>query len=245
MKKLLLTGVALAALASGPALAADLPARRQMPVKAPEPMAAPIFNWSGLYIGGHGGGAFSEKCFTADGFDEGCHDGDGWLAGGQIGFNWQSGQFVFGLEFSGSAADITGSHASPGFFPPTASYNSDISSIFLLTGRIGLAFDRLLLYVNGGGAWVREELALVDNTMGFSDTVKKNRSGWTVGAGLEYGLSPNWSIAAQYNYIDLGDKDVFFPLANFNASSDQQIHLVTGRLNYRFNWGGGPVVGRY
>jgi outer membrane immunogenic protein len=243
MKKILLTGVALAALACGPALAADLPARRQMPVKAPEPMAAPIYNWSGLYIGGHGGGGFSEKCFALEGVDDGCHDGDGWLAGGQIGFNWQAGQFVFGVEFSGSAADISGNHGSTLFAPGDVSYGSDISSIFLLTGRIGLAFDRLLLYVNGGGAWVREELTF--DTPGAIDTVKKNRNGWTVGAGLEYGLAPNWSIAAQYNYIDLGEKDVFFPLNNFSANADQQIHLVTGRLNYRFNWGGGPVVARY
>jgi outer membrane immunogenic protein len=240
MKKFLLTGVAVAALACSPALAADLPAR--MPVKAP-PVQAPIaYNWSGFYIGGHGGGGFSDKSFTSDGLDDGSHDGDGWVAGGQVGFNWQTGQFVFGIEFSGSAADISGSHPSL-LTDPSGTYSSDINSIFLLTGRVGLAFDRLLLYVNGGGAWVREEIGFVSDDFG-SDSVKKNRNGWTVGGGLEYGITPNWSIAAQYNFIDLGDKNTFFVNNGFNASSDQQIHLVTGRLNYRFNWGG-PVVARY
>jgi outer membrane immunogenic protein len=242
MKKLLLTGVALAVLASSSALAADLPAR--MPVKAPPAPVPVAYNWSGFYIGGHGGGGFSEKTFTFDGLDDGTHDGDGWVAGGQVGFNWQTGQFVFGVEFSGSAADISGSHASP--IDPFFTYSSDIDSIFLLTGRIGLAFDRLLLYVNGGGAWVREELTgtFNDGAVILSDSVKKNRSGWTVGGGLEYGITPNWSIAAQYNFIDLGEKDVFFPVNDFGANAEQQIHLVTGRINYRFNWGG-PVVARY
>ena len=109
MKKFLLTGVALAALACGPALAADLPARRGMPVKAPEPVSYG-YNWSGFYIGAHAGGGWSEKCFTFAGATDGCHDADGWLGGGQVGFNYADRQFVFGVEFSGSWADINGSH---------------------------------------------------------------------------------------------------------------------------------------
>jgi len=108
MKKFLLTSVALAALASSSALAADLPARRGMPVKAPEPVAYG-YNWSGFYIGAHGGGGWSDRCFSFLGVADGCHDADGWVGGGQIGFNMQSGQFVFGVEFSGSWADISGS----------------------------------------------------------------------------------------------------------------------------------------
>ena len=77
------------------------------------------------------------------------------------------------------------------------------------------------------------------------DTVKQNRTGWTVGAGIEYGLSPNWSIAAQYNFVDLGDKDVAFNLnAPFTARVDQELHLATVRLNYRFG-GGAPLMARY
>ena len=97
MKKFLLTSVALAALASSSALAADLPARRGMPVKAPEPVSYG-YNWSGFYIGAHGGGGWSDRCFSFLGVADGCHDADGWVGGGQIGFNMQSGQFVFGVE---------------------------------------------------------------------------------------------------------------------------------------------------
>lgn len=244
MKKILLTGVALAALASGSALAADLPARRGMPVKAPEAVVAYGYNWSGFYIGAHGGGGWSDKCFTFAGASDGCHDGDGWLGGGQIGFNMQTGQFVFGIEFSGSWADITGSHNA--LLVPADIYHSDVNSILMLTGRVGMTFDRMLLYVTGGGAWVRDEFRYTDTSALGTSTVKQNRGGWTIGAGLEVGLAPNWSIAVQYNFIDLGDKDVHFAGAGgtFTDRVDQELHLATVRLNYRFG-GAGPVVARY
>jgi outer membrane immunogenic protein len=237
MKKILLTSVALAAL-SGSALAADLPARRGMPVKAPEPVAYG-YNWSGFYIGAHGGGAWSERCFTFAGFSEGCHDADGWLGGGQVGFNVQSGQFVFGLEFSGSWADISGCHGA--LLTPGDTYGSDSDTILLFTGRVGMTFDRMLLYVTGGGAWVRNEFTY---NSGVVDSVKQNRTGWTVGAGIEYGIAPNWSIAAQYNYVDLGEKDVYYPINDFTARADHELHLATVRLNYRFG-GNAPLMARY
>ena len=207
-------------------------------------MVATYYDWTGFYIGAHGGGGWSRKCFTVvpANLDDGCHDGDGWLAGGQIGYNLQSGQFVFGVEFSGSWADISGSHAS--LLTPADTYSSDVNTILMLTGRVGLTFDRLLLYVNGGGAWVRDKFEYTTAGVG-TETLKRNRTGWTVGAGIEYGFSPNWSIAAQYNYIDLGDKGVGFAGPTvFTASVEQQLHLATVRLNYRFGVGG-PVVARY
>jgi outer membrane immunogenic protein len=242
-RSLLATIATAVALATAPAMAADM----RMPVKAPPPVApAPTFyNWSGIYIGGHAGGAFGERCFSDVVGDLGCHDNDGFAGGGQIGFNIQNGQFVFGAEFSGSWADLTGSHSNA-FFPGD-SFHSDVDTILLLTGRVGLAFDRALLYVTGGGAWVRNEFRWNDGG-GFIWSDKQNRTGWTVGAGLEYGITPNWSIAVQYNYIDLGDKDVNFvgPGAPFTVQADSHIHLATARLNYRFGgFGGGPVVGRY
>jgi outer membrane immunogenic protein len=231
MKKILLAGVAAAALVSGPALAADMPAR--MPVKAP-PMQAYGYNWSGFYIGGHVGGGWTDKCYTFSGTSEGCHEGDGWLGGGQVGFNWQSGQFVFGLEFSGSAADLSGSHVLPGTAADT--YTSEISSIFLLTGRVGVAFDRVLAYVTGGGAWARDRYTFTDQPGGTTANARENRWGWTLGAGLEFALAPNWSLAAQYNYIDFGNENLTFSgtAGTFAESIDQQVHLGTVRLNYRF-----------
>jgi outer membrane immunogenic protein len=184
MKKHLLCGVALVALTASSAMAADLPARTRA---VPPPAAPPVayaYNWSGFYIGAHGGGGWSEKCFTFGGFNDGCHEGDGWLGGGQLGFNWQTGNVVFGVEFSGSAADIAGSHAA--LLIPTDTYHSEVSAILMLTGRVGFTFDRLLAYVTGGGAWVRDRFEYVAAGIGTASS-KDDRFGWTVGAGLEFG----------------------------------------------------------
>jgi outer membrane immunogenic protein len=201
-----------------------------------------VFNWTGFYIGAHGGGAFGEKCFTDPilGLSDGCHDNDGWLAGGQVGFNWQTGNFVFGVEFSGSAARIDGSHTT--LLLPPDTLQSRVDGIFLLTGRVGMTWDRILAYVTGGGAWVRDKYDYT--TAGLVSSASEDRWGWTVGAGLEFAFTPNWSIAAQYNYIDLGDKSRTFNGAagTFAYDIDQQLHLATVRVNYRF---GGPVVARY
>ena len=234
MKKFLVSGVALIALATAPALAADMPARTRMPVKAPVAPPPAMFSWSGFYIGGHGGYGFGEKCFAFVGADEGCHDNDGWVGGGQIGFNWQQGNVVFGAEFSGSASRLTGDHTIPGTLADT--YSSRVDGIFLLTGKLGLAMDRTLLYVTGGGAGVRDRYTYTDGLTGFTSTARDTRWGWTVGAGIEFALAPNWSVAAQYNYVDLGDKDRSFSglAGTFTENIDQQLHLATLRLNYRF-----------
>jgi outer membrane immunogenic protein len=239
MKRFLLATAAI--FLTVPAFAADMRA----PVKAPPAPVVTTYSWSGFYVGAHAGGGWSERCFTLLGVTEGCHDADGWLAGGQLGFNFQSGQFVFGVEFSGSWTDINGSHAALAI--PADSYHSDIDSILLFTGRVGLAFDRLLLYVTGGAAWVRDEFRYVSPAVGTA-SIDQSRTGWTIGAGLEYGLASNWSIAAQYNFVDLGDRDITFgaPFVPFTVGVERELHLATVRLNYRFSgWGGAPVAARY
>jgi outer membrane immunogenic protein len=244
--KSILGALAVSALFVTPVMAADLPTR--MPVKAPAPAAAYGYNWSGFYVGAHAGGAWSDECFTfaPNGSSDGCHDGNGWLGGGQVGFNWQTGNVVFGAEFSGSFADVSGDHRALLLLTgaPTARFTTELSSILLLTGRVGLSFDRVLLYVTGGGAWGRDKFEHI-SANGVS-SAKHNRTGWTVGAGVEWGLSPNWSIAAQYNFIDLGDKDANFtgPVI-FTERVEQDVHLATVRLNYRFGPVGAPAAARY
>ena len=235
--KALVRSVVLSVMLMAPAIAADM----RMPVKAPAPPPASVHTWSGIYIGAHGGGGWDSTCYLYDTGSHGCHDGDGWLGGGQIGFNVQQGQFVFGVEFSGSWADITGSHSAQSLV--TISFSSDVSTILTLTGRVGVTLDRALLYATGGGAWLRQTIDY-QAVSAYSD--KLNRTGWTIGAGLEYALTPNWSIAAQYNYIDLADEDVTFAAPSpFGYEVPHELHLATVRLNYRFGGFGGPVVARY
>src|SRR5687767_12100826 len=82
MKKILLAGVAIAALSSSATVAADLSVRRQAPPAAPQFAPVPAaFNWSGFYIGAHGGGAWGNHCFDNLAVDVGCHDATGWVGG--------------------------------------------------------------------------------------------------------------------------------------------------------------------
>ena len=113
MKKLLLATVALMALGVvAPASAADMPVKA-----APPPPVAPIYNWTGFYIGAHVGGAWTDTdwfyaCSARNllippcGLAQGGHSASSWLAGGQVGFNYQVGRFVWGIEADFSATDL-------------------------------------------------------------------------------------------------------------------------------------------
>ena len=246
MKKILLSSVALIALAGSSASAADLPRKAPPPV-----VAAPLpFSWSGFYIGGHIGGAKVERCLELLNV-EGCVDRTGWLGGGQIGYNWQAGQVVFGVEFSGSFADL-GGEVNAGVLPGGHFFELDGKSLLMLTGRLGWAADRALFYVTGGAASARANVDFHTPLAGgviLSREVSFTRTGWTVGIGAEYAFTPNWSFAAQYNWIDLGDREVnfaAFPNAVALAGAvDQSFHVFTLRMNYRFGGYGAPVAALY
>jgi len=124
---------------AGAAHAADLPARTYTKAL---PVAAPVHDWSGFYIGLDGGGASSHECLTifsvagtpVNANSEGCHNATGGVLGGQIGYRWQVTSFVSGLEAQGDWANLKGSNASltAGIFPYTN--QTKIDGIGLFTG---------------------------------------------------------------------------------------------------------------
>lgn len=250
MKKFLLGAIGIVTLAlAAPAAAADLPARAY--TKAP-PMIAAVYDWSGFYIGGNGGWGTSRKCWDfilPDGTffaAEGCHDASGAVAGGQVGYRWQTGGWVFGLEAQGDWADLRGSNVS--IAAPTFTNRSRIDAFGLFTGQIGYAWNNTLLYVKGGAA-VTSDRFDVNNTIGntlAATAGDQTRWGGTVGVGLEYGFTPNWSIAVEYDHLFMGKKpSTFTDTTGVFFGTDrirQDVDLVTARINYRF---GGPVVARY
>src|SRR5580700_7844864 len=161
MKTLLLAVAGLTALAIAPALAADLPARAPVYTKAPA-IVAPIYDWSGFYIGLNAGGASSRDCYTLNSvagvaltpISEGCHNATGALVGGQAGYRWQMTNWVFGLEAQGDWANLKGSNTSmTGTFGGLPFSNqTKIDAIGLFTGQVGYAWNNVLWYAKGGAA---------------------------------------------------------------------------------------------
>jgi outer membrane immunogenic protein len=260
MKKFLLGTVGLAALGlAAPAAAADLPARTY--TKAPPPVVAAIYDWSGFYIGANGGWGSSHKCWDITNFPprggavipafrEGCHDATGGVAGGQIGYRWQSAGWVFGLEAQGDWADLKGSNVS--LFIPAWTNQSKIDAFGLFTGQVGYAWNNVLWYVKGGGAVTHDKYQGVFNSTGtLFDSASETRWGGAVGTGLEFGFAPNWSAAIEYDHLFMGNHSLNFTSTGLltpagglfrTDSIRQDVDLITARINFRF---GGPVVAKY
>src|ERR1700681_122091 len=179
MKKFLLATVALAAFAA-PALGADLGARPYNYNKAPA-YAAPLYNWTGFYIGGHVGGAFSGSN-NFNGLVLSDHSSR--LMGGvQAGADWQfAPNWVVGVEGQYSWLGRNNLNA---VFPAGLTYNSDQRALASITARVGWTWGPGLVYVKGGYAYSdnRDTLTFAGAPVGFAlDT--DHRNGYTVGAGV-------------------------------------------------------------
>jgi outer membrane immunogenic protein len=239
------------------ASAADLAAKPD--TKAPAPVVA-VYNWTGLYVGANGGGGWSHKCWTLTDFigpvlpnqSAGCHDATGATAGGQIGYRWQTSNWVFGVEAQGNWANFRGSNVNLSPLGGGSTNATKIDSFGLFTGQVGYALNSVLLYVKGGAAVVSDKYNIQAPVTGINLWEgRETRWGATVGAGVEFGFAPNWSVALEYDHIFLGTQSVRLdtlpafgiggPLTSIFRIG-QDVDLVTARVNYRF---GGPVVARY
>ena len=238
-KSLLLVTASLIALgAAAPAVAADLAARPY--TKAPA-MVATIYDWSGFYIGINGGGGSAHSTWDlVGGGREGSHDATGGTVGGQVGYRMQSGQWVFGVEGQGNWADFSGDNVSALF---ATRNRSKIDSFGLITGQVGYAWNNVLIYVKGGAAVTGGKYQVFSTaTGGLLASNDQTRWGGTVGAGIEYGFAPNWSVGVEYNHIFLQDKDVTFALVPSTDHIKQDVDMGLVRLNYKF---GGMPIARY
>lgn len=216
------------------AIAADLPVKA---VKAPA--AVPLYNWTGLYIGGHGGGGSGRSAWVDDpafgGANLGSHKIRGGLGGGQIGYNWQFGAWVFGIEAAGSAASIKGNHVDQFL----SDVHTKADALGTVAGRIGYAWDRLLIYAKGGGGWAHFKYTDFDTTLPGSPLngqASETRWGGMGGGGVEYAFAPGWSAFAEYNYMGFGSDRFAFCCGtggNFTQDIKDHIHVVKGGINWR------------
>jgi len=228
-------------LGSTASLAADLGPRTY--TKAPVYAPAPIYNWSGIYVGAHIGAAFGgDNGFTTtDPTLLGSSRDAAFLGGGQIGADYQfAPNWLVGIE-----GQISGLSKNDRTFTSGVNSLRDRSDwLASVTGRLGYTWGPGLIYAKGGVAF-RDDNGLA-TTAGFLPAVTDRQStGYTVGGGLEYMFAPAWSAKVEYQYYNFDTTNVAYTNAGARALSyKDDLHTVKVGVNYHFNWGG-PVVAKY
>jgi outer membrane immunogenic protein len=242
MKHLLLAGAFV--LAAAPALAADLPPSMPPPPppRAPAayiPVAPPMYNWGGIYIGINGGYGFGTSNWTfpaADGGSTGNFNTKGALAGATFGANFQTGQFVFGIEGDGDWSGIKGSTSTTNLVCAVCQTSNDW--LATLRARAGVAWDRVLIYGTAGGAAgeIKATLAAVIPPGASSSSTE---FGWTAGAGMEFGITDNLTAKVEYLYVDLQNGSLSCPAATCGTAMTVPVSftssLARAGLNLKFN----------
>jgi outer membrane immunogenic protein len=210
MWRMVFGAAALIALA-GPVSAADM----RLPVyKAPA--AVPAWSWTGCYGGGQVGGLLNTQQWTnrtpGGAFSDqslGGHEVERGLVGVQAGCDYQfAGGFLVGLKGDYAWTDAVGMHDSTREIG--VNYHSRVDSLASVTGRFGYAWDRLLGYVRGGGAWQHDDYWATTIITGPAYFGRETRAGWTVGVGAEYAFTNYLSGFIEYDYYDFGTSRVAF-----------------------------------
>jgi outer membrane immunogenic protein len=163
-----------------------------------------------------------------------------------------------GVRFgsAGNWADLSGSNPTQNAFLAGFANRSRIDAIGLFTGQVGYSWNSFLLYVKGGAAVTQDKYEIfLTGPQGPLPTGfiaargSETRWGGVVGVGAEYGFTPNWSFALEYNHLFMGSRDVgitfdpaFIAALNHSERIRQDVDMVTARINYRF---GGPVIAKY
>ena len=220
MKRLLMLSAA-AALMSAGAYAADLPVYEPPPAMvAPEPVAS---NWTGFYIGLHGGygwGNLNDNDASDDVFDNA--DVQGAVIGGQLGVNWQWNNFVLGVEGDAGWSGIDTTDE----FDDNAANGEDMGFDYLASvrGRLGLGFDRFMIYGTGGVGFTSF------STDGIADSGEDTQIGWVAGGGAELLVTDNVSLGAEYLHYEFDDT---FDDGDTNVGTSADV--IRGRVNVKFD----------
>jgi outer membrane immunogenic protein len=249
----LIAGLALTQITS----AADLP--RKAPAYSPA-----VYSWTGCYIGANVGAHWDRDraTTTADPIgwsaagaaainatSDGTVTPSGVIVGGQVGCNWQANGFLIGIE--GDARWLSGDASRSVTNFPAINSNDVFTTraenrfVATLRPRLGMVWDRWLLFVTGGLAVgdprFTDAFGAFGNTSIASISASRTRVGWTVGGGVEYAFSNNWSAKFEYLYADFGTIDTVIPSCiDCAVGSDIAVHhkytenVVRAGLNYKF-----------
>jgi outer membrane immunogenic protein len=254
-------GLAALALAAAlqPSQAADLPYK--MPVKAP--MAEPVYNWYGFYIGGHIGYGWGSDPVNFTGATGGyvpliasgsipgsiANNASGLVGGLQWGENYQFGAWILGIDSDFSWTDIKASQTFTSPAPMTTTGSQKLEWLSTTRGRVGYLIQPNLMIFGSGGVADGKTQVTVSNFSGLPCTVptacagvsaNKTRWGWAAGAGIEYATGP-WLWRLEYLHYDLGSQtftysDTVTAANTLTTSTRFAGDLVRGALSYKFDW---------
>ena len=249
MRSIITIACGLTALATS-AMAAD------MPVKAPPPPPAPVYSWTGCYIGGNVGWARAEAKFRFNNVADGSLSRDGFAGGGQVGCD---------LQFGGNSSWLIGIR---GMFDGTSSNDDHVSVLFpndrfrdrshtfaTINGRIGYLWSQsFLVYATGGWGFVRSRIDVFDTVRNVPLVIgggNRHADGGDVGGGFEWMFTQSswgaWSMWVEYDHIFLRDRDlVITPVVGpaFTANIQRDVDKVLFGINLRFG-SAGPVRASY
>jgi outer membrane immunogenic protein len=242
-----------------------------LPMKARPMLAPPVYSWTGCYAGAHLGFGWARQEVTASNYSYGpggttiaatnALESSGGVYGGQAGCNYQfAGNWVLGIQGDIAGTNIRGNVEDPYDYFPTGSstrgsLGAKIDWIASVTGRLGFtAWDnRALFYAKGGGAWDRSRWDFSRssycrdyNACIVNQNPDNTRSGWTVGAGTEWVISPvwsNWTAFVEYNYYDFGSNRSLTLAGltpdprNYLSPGKDEVQTVKIGVNYKlFNY---------
>lgn len=216
----LLAGAAVLAWSAGAAAAADLPAPAPVPTFAQ-------YSWAGFYAGVRVGYDWGHdhlvESVTATGVPTGSvydYHPDGVAGGIHLGYNFQYSSVVLGV-----VTDFEGSSASGRFLDPSGigRGHDEVDWKGSLRGKLGYSFGSVLPYVTGGLAYQHLENTYVFVPTGVSETFSSVPTGWTVGAGLDYGVTRNLFTTLEYRHSDYG---------SFTNVSTRAFPGLSGRTSY-------------
>jgi outer membrane immunogenic protein len=251
--KLFLASLALAALTgAGPAAAADL-SRPPPVVKAPVPVMAALYSWTGIYVGGNIGGAWAQHNLSDSFFGLNFNNGNNnavFIGGGQIGGNYQVGTFVIGVEGTGDWAANNNNNNTGIVVPAVGGDVIQVTAndkwIATLAGRFGVAYDRVLFYAKGGAGWVgANSFTVTDVRTGTSITGSTNNTatGWLVGVGIEWAFLNNVTLKAEYDFLGFGNRSFVIPVGSpflvgdTFTTSNRNVQMATVGINLLFGHG--------
>ena len=250
MRTIFLLFTSAVALLSGPAFAADI-YRPEAGGYKDAPVYVPVNTWTGFYFGGNGGYAWDAGRRNIDYADFGTIGGaafsapdrsrraepEGGFGGGQFGYNWQRDRLVLGIETDLQGGDISDSRSGLTALGGLFRARSSTDWFGTVRGRVGLAYDRALIYFTGGFAYgdVRDRIDF-ESIGGPTARLRRDETdtGFVLGGGLEYKFTPSWSIKSEYQYIDLGSTRLSSTFNPTGAAGDTET-VRTNSIDHNFH----------